>query len=54
MVADGEQLQLQPYDDEEIMTMLEEYRIELGKGPASCTNTIGNACDRSHLLKAAK
>jgi hypothetical protein len=54
MVADGEQLQLQPYDDEEIMTMLEEYHIELGKGLASCTNTFGNACDRSRLFKAAK
>ncbi len=54
MVADGEQLQLQQYDDEKIMTMLEEYSIELGKGPASCTNMMGNACDRSHLFKAAK
>ncbi len=54
MVADWEQLQLQPYDDEEIMTILEEYRIELSKGPASCTNTFGNACYRSRMFKAAK
>lgn len=54
MTADGEALQMQPFDSDEVMAILQNFNIDLGKGPASCTNTIGNACDRSNLFKAAK
>jgi hypothetical protein len=54
MIADGEALQIQPYDCDDVAAIVEECKINIGKGPASCTNTIGNACDRSNLLKAAK
>lgn len=54
MIADGEQLQLQPFDDPEVLSTLDNFNIDLAKGPASCTNTIGNACDRSNLFKATK
>jgi hypothetical protein len=54
MIADGEAIQIQPYDDEDVLSEVEKFNVDIGKGPASCTNTIGNACDRSHLFKAAK
>lgn len=54
MTADGEALQMQPFDGDDVMVLLQNINVDLGKGPASCTNTIGNACDRSHLFKAAK
>jgi hypothetical protein len=52
--ADGEAMQIQLYDDEDVLSEVEKFNVDIGKGPASCTNTIGNACDRSHLFKAAK
>jgi hypothetical protein len=54
MIADGEALQIQPYDKDDVAFILEEYKIDIGEGPASCINTIGNACDRNNLFKAAK
>jgi hypothetical protein len=54
LVADGEEVQIKPIDDDEINNALIESRIDLGKGPASCTDTVGNACDRSNLFKASK
>jgi hypothetical protein len=45
MTADGESLQTAPVQNDEVMKKLVEFNINLGKGPASCTNTIGNACD---------
>jgi hypothetical protein len=54
MVTDGEKLQIEPLDDAEVNQKLTESQINIGKGPASCTGTIGNAADRSHLFKATK
>jgi len=54
LVADGEEVQIKPVDDDEVNNALMESRIDLGKGPASCTDTVGNACDRSNLFKASK
>jgi hypothetical protein len=54
LVADGEEIQLKPLEDDEVCRTLSNCNIDLGKGPASCTNTIGNACDRSNLFKASK
>jgi hypothetical protein len=51
---DGEDVQLSPFDDEEMIDLLDEDNTYLVKGPASCTHTIGNACDRSNLFKASK
>ena len=53
LIADGELLQMQPFDNDVIQKM-DEFNIDLGKGPASCTNTIGKACDRSNLFKSVK
>jgi transposase len=54
LVADGEEIQLQPLEDDNVSNILESNKIDLGKGPAGCTNTVGNACDRSHLFKGGK
>jgi len=54
LVADGEEVQIKPVDDDEVNNALMESRIDLGKGPASCTDTEGNACDRSNLFKILK
>jgi hypothetical protein len=54
LVADGEDIQIQPLENDEVAKILEDNKIDLGKGPASCTNTIGNACDRSNLFKSTK
>jgi hypothetical protein len=54
IVADGEDIQIRPLEYDDVATILEENKIDFGKGPASCTNTIGNACDRSNLFKGTK
>jgi len=54
LVADGEDAQIKPLEFDHVASILEENKIDLGKGPASCTNTVGNACDRSNLFKGAK
>jgi len=54
MVADGEQIQIEPVENDEVSKILTENKIDFAKGPASSTNTIGNACDRSNLFKASK
>lgn len=54
MVADGEAIQVKPVEDDGIASILDSHMIDLGKGPASCTGTMGNACDRSNLFKASK
>jgi hypothetical protein len=54
MVADGEEIQIAPVENDDVSRILAEKRICLGKGPASCTNTIRNACDRSNLFKSIK
>lgn len=54
MVADGEEVQLAPLENDAVAKILEDYKIDFGKGPASCTNTVGNACDRSNLFKSTK
>jgi hypothetical protein len=54
MVADGEEIQTKPVENDDISLIPSQQDICLGKGPASCTNTVGNACDRSNLFKASK
>lgn len=53
-VADGEELQIEPTANDDVIKILNDCHIHMGKGPASCTDTIGNACDRSNLFKASK
>jgi hypothetical protein len=54
LVADGEEVQMKPVESDDINAILFEHKIDVGKGPASCTGTVGNACDRSNLFKASK
>jgi hypothetical protein len=54
MIADGEETQIKPVECEDICQGLNNANIDFIKGPASCTDTIGNACDRSHVFKSAK
>ncbi len=54
LVADGEEIQLRPVDDDKLANKFDEAKIDFVKGPASCTDTICNACDRSNIFKAAK
>lgn len=54
MVMDGENAQLQALDDAELMGQIVAANIDLGKGPASCSGTCGNACDRTKTFQAGK
>ena len=54
LVADGEEVQIQPLENDEVNNILSEALIDFGKGPASCTGTVSNACDRSSMFKSAK
>lgn len=54
MTADGEEAQIEPVECEDVCEALDEANIVFVKGPASCTDTVGNACDRSHVFKSAK
>jgi hypothetical protein len=54
IVADGEEVQVKPIENDDVDAILFQHKIDIGKGPASCTGTVGNACDRSHLFKASK
>jgi len=53
-VAEGEVIQIEPVENDEVSEILSHRDINFGKGPASSTNTVGNACDRSNLFKGAK
>lgn len=54
MTMDGEELQISPLEDDNVADILADNKIDVGKGPASSTGTIGNACDRSNIFKATK
>ena len=50
----NEEVQIEPLQNTEVIRVLEEHNIHFGKGPASCTSTVSNACDLRNLFKAAK
>jgi hypothetical protein len=54
LVVDGEATQIDAIDDVRIKSMLENNKIALGKGPASCSGVCGNALDCSDLFKGCK
>lgn len=54
LVIDGESSQLQPLDLNSVIDVLKQNKIDLGKGPASCSGVCGNALDCGNLFKAAK
>jgi hypothetical protein len=54
LVIDGEAVQNEPIEDEEVCTALESAGIDANKRPASCSGTVGNACDRCNVFKATK
>ena len=47
-----EDVQIQPGDLDSIANLLNDANIDYIQSPASCTDTIGNACDRSKLFKS--
>lgn len=52
LVMDGEDVQLQALDDDALAAEVVEAGIDVGKGPASCSHTCGNACDRAKTFQA--
>ena len=54
MVIDGEASQLNALDDPETRQMICDNRIDIGKGPASCSGVCGNALDCGNVFKATK
>ena len=55
MVCDGEEVQIAALLKEDVANALDENKVDIvGKGAASCSGTVGNALDRSHLFKASK
>jgi hypothetical protein len=52
MTADGEEAQIEPIECDDICKSLDNAKIAFVKGPASCSDTIGNACDRSNVFKS--
>jgi hypothetical protein len=50
---DGEPLQIQCYQENSILEILEESFIIVGKPPASTTE-ISHTCDRGNVFKASK
>jgi hypothetical protein len=54
LIADGEEVQIEPLESDNICNSMNEANIDFVKGPASCTGTIGNACDRCNIFKASK
>src|SRR5205085_1657886 len=54
LVTDGEPVQMAPLDDPALLARLNEARIDVGKGPASCSGVCGNALDVSDTFKAVK
>jgi len=53
VTQDGEAIQHRPLDEDEVLKMLETERIDVGKGPASCS-IVGNALDASKLFLTIK
>eukprot|EP01036_Dinobryon_divergens_P036267 gene36267-47196_t len=54
LTCDGEDIQMiAVFQDDEVGAVLIAHRI-VGKGCATCSGTVGNACDRSNTFKASK
>lgn len=54
LVIDGEASQLNALDIEEVIKIISDNNIDIGKGPASCSGVCGNALDCGNLFKATK
>ena len=54
LTCDGEDCQIAAIEDDEVSRMLNENKIDVGKGCASCSGTVGNAADRSGVFCSAK
>jgi hypothetical protein len=54
LVIDGEATQLEALDITQTEEILKENKIDIGKGPASCSGVCGNALDCGNLFKATK
>ena len=54
MTCDEEDCQIAAIEDDEVSRILNENRIDVGKGCASCSGTVGNAADRSKVFCSTK
>ena len=54
MVLNGEATQVQSLDDKHVREILNYNKIDIGKGPASCSGCCGNALDCGNLFKSIK
>ncbi len=43
LVADGEEIQVAPFQDDDLVKTFAAHKIHVGKGPASCSGFCGNA-----------
>jgi len=54
LVLDGEATQIQALDDIDVRNILNNSKIDVGKGPASCSGCCGNALDCGNFFKSIK
>jgi hypothetical protein len=54
LVLDGEATQIQSLDDVDVRNILNNNKIDIGKGPASCSGCCGNALDCGNFFKSIK
>jgi hypothetical protein len=54
LVLDGEATQVQSLDDVDVRNILNNNKIDIGKGPASCSGCCGNALDCGNFFKSVK
>jgi len=54
MTCDGEEVQIASIINDDVANELDQNNIDVGKGAAACSGTVGNALDRSNLFKSAK
>jgi len=54
LVLDGEATQVQSLDDVNVRNRLNDNKIDIGKGPASCSGCCGNALDCGNFFKSIK
>lgn len=54
LTLDGEATQIQTLDDTEVLSILNDNNIDIGKGPASCSGCCSNALDCGNFFKSIK